>query len=181
MTYHTRFTQDLLERAKDTRILFLDVDGVLTDGSIYLTEHGEAIKKFHTLDGLGIKQLQQVGIAVVIISGRESTPLKKRIAELSIQHFYLNVENKLTRAQAVLDGLQLDWSQAACMGDDWPDAPVLKKCNLAISPPLAHYEITKIAHYTTQNLAGHGAVREMCDMLLVASGHYDRLWKDALW
>jgi len=180
MTYHTRFTQDVLERAKNISILFLDVDGVLTDGSIYLTENGESIKKFHTLDGLGIKQLQQLGIAVVIISGRESPPLKKRIAELSIQHFYLNVANKLTQAQAVLDQHHLDWSQTACMGDDWPDAPVLKKSNLAIAPPLAHYEITQLAHYTTQNHAGHGAVREVCDMLLVASGHYDRLWKDAL-
>lgn len=165
----------LLLRAQGVRVAFFDVDGVLTDGGLYFGAEGEALKRFHTLDGHGIKLLSHAGITVCVISGRDSAPLRLRLRALGVMHVRLGTEDKLPAAQAMLDELGLDWSQAAAMGDDWPDLPVLHRAALACAPPGAHAEVLACAHHVTMARGGDGAAREFCDLLLVAGGHYRRL------
>ena len=169
-----------LLRAQPVQVLFLDVDGVLTDGGLLMSEQGETIKRFHTLDGHGIKLLQRCGIQVAVITGRDSPALRLRMAQLGIAHVHYGTEDKLPAAQRTLQALGLDWSQAAAMGDDWPDVPVLSRCALAVAPPNAHAEVLALAHWVTPRDGGHGAVRDVCDLLLMATGHYARLWRELL-
>jgi len=166
--------------AQDIRVLFLDVDGVLTDGGLLMSEQGETTKRFHTLDGHGIKLLQRCGIAVAVITGRDSPALRLRIQQLGITHVHYGTEDKRPAAQQTLDELGLAWSQAAAMGDDWPDVPVLRRCALAVVPPHAHTEVLALAHWVTPRAGGHGAVRDACDLILTATGHYARLWRELL-
>ena len=172
------FAPELLLRAQDVRVAFFDVDGVLTDGGLYFTEAGETIKRFSTLDGHGLKLLARAGITPVVISGRDSAPLRVRLKALGIDHAVLGNENKLPAAQGLLDQLGLGWSQAAAMGDDWPDLPVMQRAAFACAPPHAHAEARAVAHHITQAVGGHGAAREFCDVLLVAGGHYARFFKE---
>ena len=170
-----QFPAEVLLQAQDVRVLFLDIDGVLTDGGLLFSEHGETIKRFNTLDGHGIKLLQQAGITPAVITGRDSAPLRLRLQQLGIQHVRYGTEDKYPAAQEILKALGLDWSQAAAMGDDWPDLPVMARSALACAPANAHVECSAIAHYVSSREGGRGAVREVCDLLLVASGHYRRL------
>ena len=112
---------ELLLRAQGMRVLLLDVDGVLTDGGLYYGAEGEVLKRFHTLDGHGLKLLMRAGIVPAVISGRDSPALRQRLAALGITQLRLGTEDKLPAAQAVLRELGADWTQAAAMGDDWPD------------------------------------------------------------
>lgn len=171
----SRFSAELLLKAQGIKVVFLDIDGVMTDGGLLFTETGESIKRFNTLDGLGIKLLQKAGITPVVISGRDSAPLRTRLKALGVTHIHLNTEDKHPAAQKTLAELGLNWTQAACMGDDWPDLPVLHACAFACAPLNAHVEVKAIAHYITATPAGSGAVREFCDLLLTASGKYAQL------
>ena len=166
---------DVLLKAQGIRVVFFDVDGVLTDGGLYFTAEGETLKRFHTLDGHGIKLLAQVGIVPAVISGRDSAPLRKRLAALGVTHLRLGTEDKRPAAEALLAELGLRWDQAAAMGDDWPDLPVMTRVGFACAPPRAHAEALAVADHVTQAQAGEGAARELCDLLLVANGHYARL------
>lgn len=170
-----QFEPQLLLRAQGIRVVFFDVDGVMTDGGLYLSEHGETVKRFSTLDGYGIKLLQQVGITPAVITGRDSAALRKRLAALGVTHAHFGCDDKRPAAEATLKSLGLAWSDAAAMGDDWPDLPVLRRAALACAPPDAHAEVLTMAHYVTRARGGHGAARELCDLLLVAGGHYARL------
>lgn len=170
-----RFSPELLLKAQAIKVVFFDVDGVMTDGGLLFTESGETIKRFNTLDGLGIKLLQQAGITPVVISGRDSVPLRMRLKALGITNLHLNTEDKRPAAEKTLATLGFTWQQAACMGDDWPDLPILQACAFACAPLHAHEEVKAIAHYTTQLPAGSGAVREFCDLLLTACGQYAKL------
>jgi 3-deoxy-D-manno-octulosonate 8-phosphate phosphatase (KDO 8-P phosphatase) len=163
---------DLLLSAQGVRVAFFDVDGVLTDGGLYFTESGETLKRFCTLDGHGLKMLQKVGIIPAVITGRDSMPLRARLKALGIEHVRYGTEDKVPAAQEILAQLGFDWSQAAHIGDDWPDLPVMQRAAFACAPSNAHIEVKAIAHYVTQRAGGHGAAREFCDVLLVASGRY---------
>jgi 3-deoxy-D-manno-octulosonate 8-phosphate phosphatase (KDO 8-P phosphatase) len=169
------FPPAILQRAKDIRVLLLDVDGVLTDGGLYFTENGETSKRFNTLDGHGLKLLQRAGVEPVIITGRDSAALRVRLNALNIQHAHFGVEDKHSAAQSALQSLGLSWAQTAAMGDDWPDLPMLLPSTLACAPPNAHREVLSRVHWVTQAPAGHGAVREVCDLLLQARGDYAAL------
>jgi 3-deoxy-D-manno-octulosonate 8-phosphate phosphatase (KDO 8-P phosphatase) len=169
------FAPELLLRAQPVKVVFFDVDGVLTDGGLYFSETGESLKQFSTLDGHGLKMLQQAGITPVVITGRDSKPLRLRLQALGITHAHFGCEDKRPVAQQTLDSLGLDWSQAAAMGDDWPDLPVMQASAFACAPRNAHAEVLAAAHFVTQTAGGHGAARELCDLLLMASGHYRRL------
>ncbi len=169
------FPPAILQRAKDIRVLLLDVDGVLTDGGLYFTENGETSKRFNTLDGHGLKLLQRAGVEPVIITGRDSAALRVRLNALNIQHAHFGVEDKHSAAQSALQSLGLSWAQTAAMGDDWPDLPMLLPSTLACAPPNAHREVLSRVHWVTQTPAGHGAVREVCDLLLQARGDYAAL------
>ncbi|MEP6721870.1 MAG: HAD hydrolase family protein [Variovorax sp.] len=170
-----RFSPETLLAAQDVRIAFFDVDGVLTDGGVYFSEHGETLKRFSILDGHGLKLLRQAGITPAVITGRDSRPLRVRLEALGIEHVRYGTENKLPAAEAMLAALGLDWTQAAGIGDDWPDMPVLARCGFAAAPANAHCEVRAIAHYVTTARGGEGAAREFCDLLLTAGGHYRRL------
>jgi 3-deoxy-D-manno-octulosonate 8-phosphate phosphatase (KDO 8-P phosphatase) len=169
------FPPELLLAAQGVKVAFFDVDGVLTDGGLYLSDAGETLKRFHILDGLGIKLLQRAGITPAVITGRDSAPLRGRLQALGLQHIHYGTEDKRPAAEKTLAALGLDWSQAAAMGDDWPDLPVLTRCALAVAPPHAHPEVRAIARHVTRAAAGQGAAREFCDVLLVASGQYAQL------
>jgi len=180
MTPALNFDPELLLKAQGIRVVFFDVDGVLTDGGLYFSEQGEAIKRFHTLDGHGLKLLQRAGITPAVITGRDSKALRLRLAALGVEHVHYGTEDKRPAAEITLRALGLDWSQAAAMGDDWPDLPVLTRCAFACAPANAQLDVLARAHYVTNRKGGDGAVRELCDLLLVASGHYVTLLQEAL-
>ena len=182
---------ELLLRAQGIRVAFFDVDGVLTDGGLYFSEYpdghekaassgglraaGEIIKRFNTLDGHGLKLLQKAGITPAVISGRDSPVLRARLQALEITNVHFGTEDKRPAAEMVLQALGLDWTAAAAMGDDWPDLPVMRRAALSCAPANAHAEVKAQAHFVTQARGGHGAVRELCDLLLIASGRYASL------
>ena len=172
------FPPELLLKAQNIRVAFFDVDGVLTDGGLYLTEQGETIKRFNTLDGHGLKMLQKAGIAPAVITGRDSPALRVRLQALGITHAHFGTEDKVPAAEITLRALGLDWAAAAAIGDDWPDLPVMRRSAFSSAPPDAHVEVRARAHHVTQARGGHGAAREFCDLLLVASGRYASLLAD---
>ncbi|WP_332777985.1 KdsC family phosphatase [Polaromonas sp.] len=190
------FAPELLLRAQPVKVVFFDVDGVLTDGGLYFGEYtpgdarttqpldaaaaGETLKRFNVLDGHGLKLLQKAGITPAVITGRDSQVLRARLKALGIVHAHFGTEDKRPAAEITLKALGLDWSQAAAMGDDWPDLPVMRRVALSCAPANAHLEVRAVAHCVTQARGGHGAVRELCDLLLVASGHYARLLQEYL-
>jgi 3-deoxy-D-manno-octulosonate 8-phosphate phosphatase (KDO 8-P phosphatase) len=169
------FAPELLLAAQGIRVAFFDVDGVLTDGGLYMSDQGETLKRFNILDGLGLKLLQRVGITPVVITGRDSKPLRGRLQALGVTHAHFGTEDKRPAADETLTELGLDWKQAAAMGDDLPDLPVLSRSAFACAPANAHAEVRARAAYVTQARGGEGAAREFCDLLLVASGRYAQL------
>jgi len=175
LTPSITFPPELLLAAQGIRVAFFDVDGVMTDGGLLMSDEGETLKRFHILDGLGLKLLQRAGITPVVITGRDSKPLRRRLEALGLQHVYYGTEDKLPAAQKALAQLGFDWSQAAAIGDDWPDLPVLRRAAFPVAPPHAHIEVRACARHVTQAAAGQGAAREFCDLLLVASGQYAQL------
>ena len=169
------FLPELLLKAQGVRVAFFDVDGVLTDGGLHFSESGETLKRFNTLDGQGLKLLQQAGITPAVITGRDSQPLRVRLAALGITHVHYGTEDKRPAAEQTLQSLGLTWSQAAAMGDDWPDLPMLRRSAMACAPMNAHAEVKAVAHYVTSARGGDGAARELFVLLLVASGQYANL------
>jgi 3-deoxy-D-manno-octulosonate 8-phosphate phosphatase (KDO 8-P phosphatase) len=173
------FAPELLLRAQGRglgiKAAIFDVDGVLTDGSLYIGEHGEAFKAFHVLDGQGLKLLAQGGIAPIVITGRDSLAVRRRVADLGLQHMRFGVADKLAAANELLQALALEWADVAVMGDDWPDLPLFAQAGFACAPPNAHAEVRAAAHHVTSARGGQGAARECCDLLLMASGRYAAL------
>jgi len=157
-----------------------DVDGVLTDGRVYIGAAGESFKAFSTLDGQGMKLLADAGIVPVVVTGRDSAAVRRRMADLGIVHAAYGAADKMAAAAALVDGLGLDWDRVAAMGDDWPDLPILRRAAFACAPPHAHVEVRAVVHHVTVAAAGHGAAREFCDLLLMASGRYDELLRGPL-
>jgi 3-deoxy-D-manno-octulosonate 8-phosphate phosphatase (KDO 8-P phosphatase) len=173
------FAPDLLLKAQGNglglRAAIFDVDGVLTDGRIYLSERGEEFKAFSTLDGHGLKLLAQGGITPLVITGRDSPAVRRRVADLGLAHAVYGAHDKLAAATGLLASLQLDWDSVAVMGDDWPDLPLMVRAAFACAPANAHAEAKALAHHVTQATGGHGAAREFCDVMLMASGRYASL------
>jgi 3-deoxy-D-manno-octulosonate 8-phosphate phosphatase (KDO 8-P phosphatase) len=147
-----------------------DVDGVLTDGRLYIGESGETMKAFSTLDGQGIKLLAQGGIVPIVVSGRDSPAVRRRMAELGVVHAAYGAADKMAAAAALVDALSLGWERVAAIGDDWPDLPLMRAPHSPRAPPGAHVEVRAAAHHVTAAPAGYGAAREFCDLLLVAAG-----------
>lgn len=156
--------------AKKIKLLILDNDGVLTDGKIYYTSNGEQILSFHIHDGLGIKCAQAAGIAVAVISGRDSTALRMRLAELDVKHFFLGQDNKIAAFETLVNELKLSPEEIAYAGDDLPDIIVMKKVALPIAVANAVNDTKKAALYCTEKNGGEGAVREICDFIINAKG-----------
>jgi 3-deoxy-D-manno-octulosonate 8-phosphate phosphatase (KDO 8-P phosphatase) len=159
----------VLERARQIRLLVLDVDGVLTDGRLFISPAGEEFKAFHVRDGSGLVALQRAGVTVAIISGRDSAAVTRRAAELGIRHMRQGVSDKGAELTALLRELGIAASETACVGDDTPDLPMLRAAGLAVAVADAHQAAKDVAHWITPSPGGHGAVREVCDLLLSAS------------
>lgn len=179
LTPALRFPAELLLKAQGPglglKAAIFDVDGVLTDGRIYIGEQGENFKAFSTLDGHGLKLLDQGGITPIIITGRDSPAVRRRVADLGLQHAVYGAKDKLAVAQPLLDQLGLSWAEVAAMGDDWPDLPLMTRAGFACAPAQAHAEVKAVAHHITVAAGGHGAARECCDLLLMAAGRYAAL------
>lgn len=163
----------LQERAQKIRLLICDVDGVLTDGKIYIGEQGELCKAFNVKDGMGITLLQTAGIPLAIITARCSKILENRMKELKVSHIFQGQKNKLVAFEQILNTLQLQADEVAYIGDDLPDRQVMLRVGLAACPKDACRDIQTIAHYHCQNIGGNGAVREVTDLILSSQNRLD--------
>jgi 3-deoxy-D-manno-octulosonate 8-phosphate phosphatase (KDO 8-P phosphatase) len=165
--------RDAAERAKRVRLMLFDVDGVLTDGRLWYGPAGEALKSFHVLDGHGIKLLLQAGMAVALLSGRDSPAVGARAAELGIAHVLQGVEDKKSAFAALATRLGVTAVETGFMGDEVVDLPVLRLCGFACAPAQAHELVRANVHYVTRAPAGGGAAREACEFVLRAQGRLD--------
>ncbi len=168
----------LLGLAKKIKLIIIDVDGVLTNGSIILDNNGNEFKSFHVRDGHGIKLLRRCGIHVAIVTGRTSKVVERRAHELGIrkEDVFQRCLDKTTAYRQLADKYSLSDNEIAYIGDDIVDIPVLKKCGFPVSVSDANPVIKGFVKMTTKNKGGRGAVREVCDFILKAKG----LWQDII-
>lgn len=159
--------------AREVRLLLLDADGVLTDGTLFFGEQGQEYKAFSSRDGHGIKMLQRSGVAVGIVSGRRSPAVERRAAELDVQHLHQDCSDKLVVFEQLRGALGLGASQIAFVGDDVVDLPIMLRAGLAIAVHDAHELVRRHAHWVTASGGGRGAVREVCELIMRAQGTYD--------
>ncbi|MGZ5032707.1 MAG: KdsC family phosphatase, partial [Usitatibacter sp.] len=161
---------DAIERARGVRLAIFDVDGVMTDGTLYIGAQGEAFKAFNILDGHGVKMLQSAGIGTAIISGRSSEAVARRAQELAIAHVVQGSPDKVAAFDKLLASLGVQAGACAFVGDDLPDLAVMRRCGFAVAVANAVDEVKAAAHYVTRASGGKGAVREFCDLVLHARG-----------
>ncbi len=171
--YPCQLSDKVQQRAPNIRLLICDVDGVFSDGRIYLGNDGEELKAFNTRDGYGVKALQSAGIDVAIITGRNSKLVEQRMKSLGVRHIYMGQENKIAAFESLLQQLNISAEQVAYIGDDSPDLKVMARVGLAISVPDGHPWVKMRSDHITTINGGYGAVREICDLLLIAQGHFD--------
>lgn len=169
-----------LERAKAIKLLLLDVDGVLTDGSIIYTPDGQEIKAFSTRDGLGLRLVQKAGLQVGLITARTSEVVKRRAENLGISMVFQGAGKKLEVFKGILAEQGLVPSQVAYVGDDWLDLPLLTRVGLAVAVADGAAEVRAAAHYVTELPGGRGAVREVCDLIVEAQGRREALLAEYL-
>jgi 3-deoxy-D-manno-octulosonate 8-phosphate phosphatase (KDO 8-P phosphatase) len=162
-----------LTRAKYIRLAAFDVDGVMTDGGLYLSDSGDEFKRFNSLDGHGLKMLKASGIIPVIITGRTSRCVELRAQNLGVDHLFQGVEDKLDTLRRLLAQLNIKPGSVAFMGDDVVDLPAMQHVGLAITVPDAPQTVRDRAHYVTLRNGGHGAVREACELLMSAQSTLD--------
>jgi len=170
---------ELKNRAEKIRLLVLDVDGVLTDGRLYFDSQGNEMKAFNTRDGLGMRALQHCGIELAIITGKESSIVTQRMTQLNIKHVYQGCVDKLGAFTHLLKTTGLDPEHVCYAGDDWIDLPVLLRVGLAVSVADADDHVKQQVHWVTQRNGGEGAVREICNLLLVTQGK-DKIMLDEI-
>ena len=161
---------ELIARARAVRLAIFDVDGVMTDGTLYIGPAGEALKAFNILDGHGVKMLQSAGIAAAILSGRSSEAVAHRARELAIAHVVQGAGDKVAAFERLRAGLGIDAAACAFVGDDLPDLEVMRRCGLAVAVAGAVDAVKDAAHYVTRAAGGRGAVREFCELVLRAQG-----------
>jgi 3-deoxy-D-manno-octulosonate 8-phosphate phosphatase (KDO 8-P phosphatase) len=162
--------EELGRRARAVRLAIFDVDGVMTDGTLYIGEAGEPFKAFNILDGHGVKMLQAAGVATAILSGRASEAVSRRARELSITYVVQGAEDKVAAFERLRGELGLAPEACAFMGDDLPDLGVMRLCGLAAAPDNAVPGVKAAAHYVTRARGGGGAVREFCELVLRSRG-----------
>lgn len=164
---------DAIARAARIRLMIFDVDGILTDGGLQYGANGEIVKTFNVMDGLGIKLLQQSGVATAIITARKSEIVAKRAADLGIEHVLQGVHDKRAGFEELLARTAVEAQTSGFVGDDLIDLPVLSRVGFSASVPNGHVEVRERVHYVTQAAGGSGAVRELCDFILRAQGNYE--------
>ena len=158
------------ERAKLLKLMIFDVDGVMTDGTLYYSERGEELKAFNIQDGHGVKMLRQYGVEVALITGRRSGAVERRAANLGITHLFQGAEDKRGAYAALLAELDLATEQSGYMGDDLIDLPLITRCGFAATVSTAPEAVRSRSHYIARAGGGHGAVREVCEFILDAQG-----------
>ena len=166
-------TADLITRAQKIRLIAFDVDGIMTDGTLFLADDGQEFKGFNSLDGHGLKMLKNSGVELAIITGRNSRVVEHRARNLGIEIVHQGAHDKLVVYEALCRELNIDCESTAYMGDDVVDLPVMRRAGLAITVPAAPELVKAYSHYTTTREAGHGAVREACEFLMRAQGTLD--------
>lgn len=164
---------NVITRARQVKLAVFDVDGVLTDGRLYFTASGEEIKAFHTLDGHGMKMLKASGVELAIVTARSSQSVAQRARNLGIDLLFQGSEDKLAVVNSLLARLSLDAAAACYMGDDVVDLPVMRRCGLAITVPDAPAVVKSHAHWVAHRAGGCGAVREACELVMLAQGTFD--------
>ncbi|NOU44463.1 MAG: 3-deoxy-manno-octulosonate-8-phosphatase KdsC [Methyloglobulus sp.] len=165
----------VLEKAKQLKLLILDVDGVLTDGRLFFDNEGIEYKCFHARDGHGIKLLRQTGVEVAVISGRKSNSVALRMKNLGIEFVYQGHENKLQAYAELLETLKINPEHTAHVGDDLLDLPIMTRVGLAIAVNDANFAVKARADWCTTLPGGHGAVREVCDLIMQAQGNFEAI------
>ena len=164
---------EVIARAAKIKLIVFDVDGILTDGSLYLNDDGQEIKAFFALDGHGMKMLKRSGVELAVITGRHSQLMRHRVKNLNIEHLYQGVEDKLEAFLELTEQLGLGSEQVAAMGDDVVDLPMMRRIGLSITVPGAWDRVKQYAHYVTQLPGGRGAAREACELIMGAQGTLD--------
>ena len=167
--------RDVLSKAAQIQLVIFDVDGVLTDGRLYLGNDGNEYKAFHIRDGHGIKMLLDAGVEVAIISGRRAASVERRMADLGIRYAYQGVQDKLSAFNSLQARLGLTAEQVAYVGDDLIDLPVMIRVGLAIAVQDADPFVKQHAHWQTPSCGGRGAARDVCELLLEARGRLTTL------
>jgi len=165
-TPYGKVTQEIYERAQKIKLFVCDVDGVFSDGRIYLGNDGEELKAFHTKDGFGLKAIMEQGIEVAIITGRQSNIVENRMSALGVKHIYQGKDDKLTVYKSLLEKLNISPENTAYIGDDVVDLPVMRVAGLGIAVNDAHPLVAQEANLITTVKGGFGAVREVCDLFL---------------
>jgi 3-deoxy-D-manno-octulosonate 8-phosphate phosphatase (KDO 8-P phosphatase) len=161
---------EVLARAKKIKLVIFDVDGVMTDGGLTIGDDGQEYKTFNTQDGLGMKLLKASGVQMAIITGRTSQVVKQRSESTGVAHFYQGVDDKLVAYHDLIAKLNILPEETVFMGDDVVDVPPMLRCGLSVSVPAAPESVKKIAHFVTTKAGGHGAVRELCELIMQAQG-----------
>jgi len=167
--------QDILEKARQIRLVIFDVDGVLTDGSLFLGDDGQEYKAFHSRDGHGMKMLQSTGVKIGIITGRTSQVVKLRMESLGVAYVFQGQLDKLPAYRQLQAELGLEASQIAYVGDDVVDLPIMRQVGLAIAVQDAHPLVKRHAHWETPNAGGRGAGRDVCELIMEAQGRLQPL------
>jgi len=162
--------QDILKQAKKIKLVIFDVDGVLTDGSLFFGDDGQEYKAFYSRDGLGIKLLQRTGVEVGVITARSSKLVNHRMENLGIKHLYQGRLDKIAAFNDLVSKLGVNADETAYAGDDVIDLPVMKKVGLAIAVQDAHPFVKKHAHWITEHNGGRGAARDICELIMEAQG-----------
>lgn len=168
-------TSNITAKASKIKVLILDVDGVLTDGKIVYSEHGEELKCFDVKDGHGIKLLRRSGLEVAMITGRSSQSVAKRAADLGIQMVFQHALKKIEAYKEILEIKALQDEEVCTMGDDLPDLPILRRSGFSVAVPSSVAEVKREVDYITQREAGQGAVREVCEIILKARGYWEKV------
>ncbi len=169
-----------IAKIKALKLLILDVDGVLTDGRLFFDQQGQEYKCFHARDGHGIKLLRQSGVEVAVISGRKSASVALRMQSLGVEHVYQGHENKRQAFQEILQILQLKPEQAAHVGDDVLDLPIMTQAGFAVAVADANFAVKQYADWCTEASGGQGAVREVCDLIMQVQGTFESVLKTYL-
>jgi len=168
---------ELIQKAKQLKLLILDVDGVLTDGRLFFDGNGEEYKCFHARDGHGIKLLRETGVEVAVISGRKSKSVALRMKSLGVEYVYQGHENKVSAFNEIIESMGIRPDQAAHMGDDLLDLPLMVRAGLSIAVNDANDSVKEYADWCTKTTGGLGAVREVCDFIMQAQGTFDAVLK----
>lgn len=162
--------QDIKQKAAAIRLVIFDVDGVLTDGSLFIGDDGQEYKAFHSRDGHGMKMLLDTGVEIGIITGRTSQVVHHRMESLGIQHVYQGCTEKLPFFEELMAKLGLSPHEVAYVGDDVVDVPVMRRVGLAVAVQDAHPLAKQHAHWITPNSGGRGAARDVCELIMDAQG-----------